>query len=493
MNVLRCYRRDLTIKRCFRLEPKYKPNSRFVKDLPFRKRLDIWWKSLGSNRLQELQDQLVELLFPSNLKENENVKRDSVKTEVDSNGNYINSVTFEVSNGPGFDTKHIVFLHGYGASLGCFARNFHIINSFKGLNHNYKVHFLDNISFGLSSNPKIASLNYWKTIPKMDYITLHDNQPSSKDNVHKKYYKLIDLFDVDVEKFNRTKSKLKPILKDMESYYVDALKNWKNNSGIDQIDFLVGHSFGGHWCASFALRHPEAVKNLVLLSPVGMERTAYAITAPSPSPEAPNGLKPSLGPNSYNFLSRFPLLSKSTIWRWYYFQPYLPRLLKIMGPFGVAKYYEMWYSKLFAVNKVIERLGGKTVFSSLNELKYGTNSECQLLVEYLYNSISNGTHSDTHIKYLLTPATTSRWPLFDKFSKAPKSVLEQFNMHVVYGRHDFMYSDAGKDLVQLLKEEHSLTNIHYHEVAEGGHNLYLQNPFGTNRLLKKIVISQDAH
>lgn len=491
MNVLRCYHRDLTVKRYFRLQPNYKPNSRFVKHLPFRKRFDIWWKSLNSNRLQELQDQLVELLFPSNIKENENITRGSAQTKIDCDGNYINSVTFEVRNNPEFKTKHIVFLHGYGASLGCFARNFHVINSFKGLNHNYKVHFLDNISFGLSSNPKIASLNYRKTIPKMDYITLHDSKPDLKEKLHKKYYKLIDLFDVDAEKFNKTKSKLQPILRDMESYYVDALNNWRINSGIDQIDFLIGHSFGGHWCASFALKNPGSLKNLILLSPVGMERTAYSITAPTPSPGALDGLKPSLGPNSYDFLSRFPILAKSTIWKWYYFQPYLPRLLKLMGPFGVAKYYDMWYSKLFAVNKVIERLGGKSVFSSRNELKYGTNSECQLLVEYLYNSISNGTRSDTHIKYLLTPATTSRWPLFDKFTCAPKEVLENFNMHIVYGRHDFMYSDAGKDLVQLLTKEHSLNNIHYHEVAEGGHNLYLQNPFGTNRLLKKIVVNQD--
>lgn len=491
MNVLRCYRRDFVVKRCFRLQPDYKPNSRFVKHLPFKKRLEIWWKSLNSNRLQELQDQLVELLFPSNLKENANVVRDSVKTKLDSDGNYINSVTFEVTNDPLFETKHIVFLHGYGASLGCFARNFQIVNSFKGLRHNYKVHFLDNISFGLSSNPKIASLNYWKTIPKMDYITLHDNVPTSKENLHKKYYKLIDLFDIDVKKFDQTKRKLQPILKDMETYYVDALNNWRINNGIGKIDFLVGHSFGGHWCASFALRNPDYLNNLILLSPVGMERTAYTITAPTPLPNNSKGFKTSLGPNSYNFLSRFPLLAKSTIWKWYYYQPYLPRLLKLMGPFGVAKYYDMWYSKLFAVNKVIERLGGKGVFSSQNELKYGTNSECQLLVEYLYNSISNGTRSDTHIKYLLTPATTSRWPLFDKFTNASKDVLEKFNMHVVYGRHDFMYSDAGKDLVLLLTKEHSLTNIHYHEVAEGGHNLYLQNPFGTNRLLKKIVVNQD--
>lgn len=481
--------RQVVIRRFFNLPPGYKPNIRHVRQLPFSKRLDIWWKSLLPNRLQVLQDRLVELLLPSNAPENGGVTRQLVKTKIDTHGNHINEVAFEVVNDPSYPTKHIVFLHGYGASLGCFARNFHIINSFKGLRNNYKVHFLDNISFGLSSNPKIPSINYWKPIPRMDHITLHDSRPTRPEDLYRKYYKLIDLYDFDADKFKSSRDKMFPILRDMETYYIEALDRWRENNGIDKIHFLVGHSFGGYWSASYALRNPDKLLNLILLSPVGMERTAYAVTASVP--EETKERKPSLGPNSYDFLTRFPILSDKTIWKWHYFQPYLPRLLKLMGPFGVAKYYDMWYSKLFAINKVIAKLGGSSVFKSENELKYGTNSECQLLVEYLYNSISNGTRSDTHIKYLLTPATTSKWPLYDKFTSSLREVLEKFNTHVVYGSHDFMNSDAGRELVDELTQSHSLTNISYHSVPEGGHNLYLQNPFGTNKLLAEIVRKAD--
>lgn len=438
-----------------------------------------------------LQDRLVELLFPSHAAENEGIRRSLIKTKIDEDNNHINEIAFEVVNNELYPTKHIVFLHGYGASLGCFARNFHVVNSLKGLKHNYKVHFLDNISFGLSSNPKIPSINYWKPIPTMDHITLHDTRPTRPEDLYKKYYKLIDLYDFDANSFENTRDKLQPILQDMEAYYTGALDRWRAKSGIEKIDFLVGHSFGGYWSASFALKNPDKLHNLVLLSPVGMERTAYSVTAPIPAPEERKKRKPSLGPNSYDFLTRFPILSQKTIWKWYYFQPYLPRLLKFMGPFGVAKYYEMWYSKLFAINKVIAKLGGQEVFKSENELKYGTNTECQLLVEYLYNSISNGTRSDTHIKYLLTPATTSKWPLFDKFSSSLREVLEKFNTHVVYGSHDFMNSSAGRELVDELSHVHSLKNISFHQVPEGGHNLYLQNPFGTNKLLAEIVKEKD--
>ncbi|KAM9914804.1 hypothetical protein OXX69_000285 [Metschnikowia pulcherrima] len=471
----------------FKFPSSYRPNTRVVAKLPLLHRLEIWLKSLQPGRLETLQHQLIDLSFPVDLEENRDVSRSFVKTPCDENGNVINSVAFEVTNNASAETKHVVFIHGYGASLGCFARNFHIINRFKGLRHNYKVHFLDNISFGLSSNPGISSVKYWSPIPQIDHISLKDTSPTEKSKLYKKYYKLIESYDIDTERFMAYRDTMTPLLKDLEQYYTDALETWRKNSGIAKVHALVGHSFGGYWSGSYALRHPESVQNLILLSPVGVERHATAVTAPLPT--IPKGIKPSLDPASYSFLSRWPLLSKETIYRWYNVQPYLPRLLRFMGPFGVSKYYDMWYSKLFAVNKVIQKLGGEKVFTSENELRYGTNTECRLLVEYLYNSITNGTKSDTHVKYLLTPATTSKWPLMDKFASADKCILKKFQTHVVYGQFDFMCAEAGEKMVTEMKERG--IKAQYHTVPEGGHNLYIQNPFGTNALLEKLVKEED--
>lgn len=475
-------------RRLFQLPPTYKPNSRVVKELPFSQRVHIWWNSLHPRRLEQLQHQLVELLFPTDSEENRNVKRTFQRVPIDQQGNVLNEVTFEVVNDPAYATKHVVFLHGYGASLGCFARNFHVVNRFKGLRNNYTVHFVDNVSFALSLNPKIPLLNYWRPIPKVDHVSVHDSRPTDPTKLYNKYYKLVDGFDVDPAKAEAHRDKMVPVLKDMEAYYTGALEGWRRASNIPAIDFLVGHSFGGYWAGSYAVTHPGCVRNLVLLSPVGVERTAFAVTAPVPDPS--EDVRPSLDPTSYRFLSRWPILSRKTIRFWYHIQPYLPRLLRFMGPFGVSKYYDMWYSKLFAINKVIEKLGGKTVFSSANELRYGTNTECRLLIEYLYNSITSGTRSDTHVKYLLTPATVSRWPLFDKFAAAQRSVLEKLNVHVVYGQYDFMNAEAGEKLVKHLQDEGY--SAQFHTVAQGGHNLYIQNPFGTNKLLETIVKDEDA-
>lgn len=482
--MLRQYRLLGTSSRAlFQLPPNYKPNLRLVQKIPLSLAWRIWWNSLKPGRLLELQQKLVDLHFSPSLQENSGVVRENRKVTIDKNGNYINEVSFEVINGPEYATKHAVFLHGYGASLGCFARNFHMVNRLKGENFNFKVHFLDNISFGLSLNPKVPSIDYWKLVPRADHITIHDNKPTDPKNLYKKYYKLVDGYDFDVDRFQARQKTLLPQLNDIENYYVEALEGWRKSSNIEKIDYLIGHSFGGYWSGSYAVRYPDNLRSLVLLSPVGVERHAYAANTPIPTQR--KNISPSLDPTSLRFLSRFPILSKRTIEFWYYVQPYLPRLLKFLGPWGVAKYYDMWYSKLFAVNKVIEKLGGATAFSSANQLKYGTNTECRLLIEYLYNSITNGTKSDTHVKYVLTPATTSRIPLFDKFASAKGRDLAKYDMHVIYGQYDFMNSEAGEKLVEEVSSRGN--RAQFHVVPQGGHNLYIQNPFGTNDLLERII------
>lgn len=471
-------------KRKFQLPSNYKPNGRFVNTLPFTKLVNIWWNSLRPGRLEQLQQELLDHHFLLEKKENQGVKREAKKVTIDKDGNWINEVALEVVNGKDYKTKHVVFLHGYGASLGCFARNFHVINRFRGLKHNYKVHFLDNITFALSSNPEIKSIDYSAPIPQVTHIKMNDTKETDPKLLYKKYYKLIDGYTFDKEAFKESRDKLMPIMEDMEKFYTTALDGWRRASGIDKIDFLVGHSFGGYWSGSYALRNPSKVEQVVLLSPVGVERTAFALTAPIPEQEEN---QPTLDPTSYNFLSRFPILLQNSIYKWYYIQPKLPRLLKFMGPWGVAKYYSMWYSKLFAINKVIKKLGGEKVFKSENELVYGTNTECCLLVEYLYNSITTGTNSDIHVKYLLNPSTTSRWPLYDKFIEASGETLSKFKLHVVYGQYDFMNSEAGEKMVERLNKKNDTPVARYYTVAEGGHNLYIQNPFGTNELLERIV------
>lgn len=476
------------------MPPTYRPESTRIDVLPFGRTLRIWLHSLRKNRLRQLQRMLIDMHFPHPRR----VSVEEATTPIDRE-NHLNEVVFRVHNSDEYPTRHIVFVHGYGASLGCFARNFHLVEDLRHSNSNYVVYFLDNVSFGLSSNPKLPSVaarGYWLRIPKMDFLRLGPG--ADRPVWHNRYYQLLEYFEVDVDKRRHHAQEVGPILQDMEEYYVGALEKWRASRKIKHIDYLVGHSFGGYWAGCYAIKHAHVLRNLVLLSPVGVERHAGAITDPAivhapgagPSPQSGGTqsslrMVPLLDPTSYRFLGKLPNLSAKTVDFWYNVQPYLPRLLKWMGPWGVQKYYQMWYSKLFAINKVVAQLGGaQKVMTSGKQLVFGTNAEVHLLIEYLYNSITSGTHSDIHVKYLLTPATTSRWPLYDKFMAAKQLP----KCHFVYGQYDFMCGEAGEKLAQALCERGATAC--YHEVPQGGHNLYIQNPFGTNKLLLEIFAGE---
>ncbi|ODV68729.1 alpha/beta-hydrolase [Hyphopichia burtonii NRRL Y-1933] len=485
--------------RQFNLPPNYKPNTAIVDDLPFAKSFEIWYNSFQPNRLRTLQDELVKLMLSPEYVENTGLKHKNLKVPIDGEGNYINELQFEIVNNSDLPTKHIVFIHGYGASLGCFARNFQLINKLRDLKHNYTIHFLDNISFGLSSNPKIKDESGMDSIkitsaPK---IRLNDNKPTDPKKLHNKYYKLIDSYELDIEEFKKYQDNFKPILEKIENYYLSAIENWRINSKIDQIDFLVGHSYGGYWSASYALKHQENLKDLILLSPVGVERHVHSIKNPlnlDIIKKLDNGLtqfRPTLDPSSNNFLSRWPILSNDHINKWYKWQALLPRFLKFFGPFGVDMYYKMWYLKLFKINKLIHKKGGaKRVFKNSNDLIYGTNKECLLIIEYLYNSITSWTKSDYYIKYLLTPSTVSKWPLFDKFTDEEtrlKKLDNPMNIHFLYGQYDFMNAEAGAKLSDQINQLQDQQISKLHKVSEGGHNLYIDNPFEVNQLIHDII------
>ncbi|XP_075265454.1 uncharacterized protein LOC142357819 [Convolutriloba macropyga] len=56
---------------------------------------------------------------------------------------------------------------------------------------------------------------------------------------------------------------------DAEEFFIKALLEWRQAVGIDKM-VLVGHSMGGYLATVYALKHPEHVKHLILVSPAGI-------------------------------------------------------------------------------------------------------------------------------------------------------------------------------------------------------------------------------
>jgi cardiolipin-specific phospholipase len=56
-----------------------------------------------------------------------------------------------------------------------------------------------------------------------------------------------------------------------EAFFIDALEEWRVKQGIERFQ-LVGHSLGGYLSVAYALRYPERVSKLILVSPAGIPR-----------------------------------------------------------------------------------------------------------------------------------------------------------------------------------------------------------------------------
>lgn len=129
--------------------------------------------------------------------------------------------------------QHLVMLHGYGAGLGFFYKNFEPLSRLKG----WQLHALDMLGMGRSTRPAFRI----KTKKREDAI------------------------------------------KEAEDWFVDALEEWRVKRKIDRFT-LLGHSLGGYMAVAYALKYPGHLNKLILASPVGIPEDPYAVTAEMPEP-----------------------------------------------------------------------------------------------------------------------------------------------------------------------------------------------------------------
>jgi len=58
-------------------------------------------------------------------------------------------------------------------------------------------------------------------------------------------------------------------VKETEDFFVESLEEWREKMSLEKMT-LVGHSLGGYFSAVYALRYPQRVERLILLSPAGV-------------------------------------------------------------------------------------------------------------------------------------------------------------------------------------------------------------------------------
>ncbi|KIE02154.1 hypothetical protein MAJ_01812, partial [Metarhizium majus ARSEF 297] len=344
----------------------------------------------------------------------------------------------------------LVMVHGYGAGLGFFYKNFEPITRTPGL----KLYALDMLGMGNSSRPPFK---------------IH-----AKDKEEK--------------------------VKEAENWFIDALEEWRQARKIERFT-LLGHSLGGYLAVSYAIKYPGHLKKLILASPVGIPEDPYAVNANLPEPEESTlqneftqdqqsitegrGTPPT-PPNGQAANAPKRPLPNWLVWLWdANISPF--SIVRMAGPFG-PRFVSGWSSRRF------------------NHLP---PEEAQALHDYSFSIFKQKGSGEYALAYILAPGAYARRPVINRIHQVGRQPIAQADgstgalketgipIVFMYGENDWMDVAGGLAAEEKLKEAKVRALLHGTDdekrnengsvkvviIPKAGHHLYLDNPDDFNRLL----------
>ena len=378
--------------------------------------------------------------------------------------------------------QNLVMLHGYGAGLGFFYRNFEGLSRVKG----WKVYALDLLGMGRSSRPPFR-------------LHAKDRQGS---------------------------------ITEAENWFIDALEEWRVQRKIDRFT-LLGHSLGGYMAVAYALKYPGHLNKLILASPVGIPEDPYAVNADMPEPvnstltneftqEQGDVVNPSnpripeptkIGDNN-NFLNarskaaapdgqpgdnNTPTAPRKPLPKWLTYlwdaniSPF--SLVRWTGPLG-PRLVSGWTSRRFS---------------------HLPPDQAQALHDYAYSLFRQRGSGEYALSYILAPGAFARSPLIRRIqgvgrqmiapngsitssiSTAEPSRENGIPVVLMYGENDWMDVEGGHAAVRKMREEKEkfLQNASAEErqndqgsakvlvIGHAGHHVYLEGWEEFNEVLRE--------
>ncbi|CCK71727.1 uncharacterized protein KNAG_0H03120 [Huiozyma naganishii CBS 8797] len=315
----------------------------------------------------------------------------------------------------------VLLIHGYASSSMSYFRNF------RGLSSQCKdVYAIDLPANGLSREISLSEDADLKDLVKYSLQVKGLDSPGQV-KVTKPYN----------NKLCATQLRI------LEDYYVDEIERWRVENQIDQLH-LVGHSFGGYISYKYALKYPQNVMKLALISPLGVERNLYSVNNHLPQDSIVQGTFED--PSSPSYLRKLEVPR-------YIFENQL-KILRWGGPMGARL---CWNYITSAYAKVPSREFKEYLF----ELFYGDGGITKTAL--------------TTFILLFTRNLLARDPIMDSIAELKvKDVMFQ------YGQYDWMNKNAGARAAELLRKQPYNNSALYLEIPESGHNLFLDSPQSFN-------------
>merc|ERR1712093_738749 len=173
---------------------------------------------------------------------------------------------------------------------------------------------------------------------------------------------------------------------DAENFFLESFESWRKEMGLDQF-ILIGHSLGGYLSTVYALRYPERVNKLILVSPVGIPR------------------KPDEGWDG----KKKPLFIKVArkFWEWNFTWQGIVRAAGPKGPDLMAKIARKRFPK--EEPETVERMA-----------------------TYLYQTTALKGSGEYALNHILEPGAWARQPLCDRLPRL------QVPVSFIYGSNDWM-------------------------------------------------------
>ncbi|CCC68596.1 hypothetical protein NCAS_0B05120 [Naumovozyma castellii] len=324
-----------------------------------------------------------------------------------------------------------VLIHGYAASSMAYYR------TLATLSKNVKdVYVIDLPANSLSSVPPHSDISHLK-INKIKVVQV------SKDKENEKYvFKVAPPHAYDAQRE-------KQVIDKLENYYLDVIEKWRRaNYGLDKFN-LVGHSFGGYLSFKYAIKYPEVVDKLCLVSPLGVASNIRSVNNVFDTKKEYVMDLQNPGSMLYNRQRMIPN---------FLFNNQL-NVLKWMGPVG-------------------SKLTRKYINSAY--VKVPTMDYKDYLYEYFQMGVPQ-VNVDIFTK-LFSRNLMARDPIMDNMNR-----LKSTRFMMMYGDNDWMDKFSGYTLVQNINKikNNFDRKATYVEIPDAGHNLFLDNPEDfSNNLIK---------
>ncbi|KAJ5934326.1 cardiolipin-specific deacylase [Penicillium verhagenii] len=273
--------------------------------------------------------------------------------------------------------QHLVMLHGYGAGLGFFYKNFEPLSRLKG----WQLHALDMLGMGRSTRPP----------------------------------------------FKIKAKEREEAIREAEAWFVDALEEWRIKRKIDRFT-LLGHSLGGYMAVAYALKYPGHLNKLILASPVGIPEDPYAVTADVAEPSE-STLPNEVTQDQRDITASVPKTSDGS------FISSRPQTQSTSANQPPRRTMPKWFAYLWEANispfSIVRWTGpfGPRIVSGWTSRRFShlPAEESKALHDYSYSIFSLRGSGEYALAYILAPGAFARSPLIHRIQGVGRQMISSGN------------------------------------------------------------------